>query len=113
MANYEKVTEGYGELLLRWTLTNADNTGQEFYVPPVYQNNLVQVEGTFGGATVYLDGNVSLESSNWGHLRNYWGVPIAFTAAGKEVVTEIPRYIRPVLSGGSGSFVTVYLLLRM
>jgi len=70
----------------------------------------VQIVGTFGGATVTMQG--SLDGTNWASLTDVQGNAIAVTAAALESITELVRYIRPVVTGGSGVSVTVMLLMR-
>lgn len=67
--------------------------------------------GTFGGATVTLQG--SLDGTNWATLTDAQGNAISVTSAALEAVTELVRYIRPVVTGGSGTDVTVLLLMRV
>lgn len=71
----------------------------------------VQIVGTFGGATVTLQG--SLDGTNWATLTDAQGNAISVTSAALEAVTELVRYIRPVVTGGSGTDVTVLLLMRV
>jgi hypothetical protein len=87
----------------------TDDTGY----PVQYVGNAdrtVQVYGTFGGATVTLEG--SLDGTNWATLNDAQGSPIAITEAKLEAVTELVRYTRPSVSGGSGASLTVMLFMR-
>lgn len=72
----------------------------------------MQVTGTFGGATIILQG--SNDGTNWFGLNNVAGsTAISFTAAGGAQVIERPRYIRPFLSvAGAGATIAATLLLR-
>lgn len=75
-----------------------------------HADRTVQVVGTFGGASVALEG--SLDGSNWSTLSDAQGNAINFTAAGIEAVTEMVLYIRPKVTGGTGTSVTVMLMMR-
>jgi hypothetical protein len=70
----------------------------------------VQIFGTFGGATVALQG--SLDGTHWSPLTDAQGTAIAATADALEIVTELVRFVRPAVTGGSGVSVTVILLMR-
>lgn len=70
----------------------------------------VQIEGTFGGATVVIQG--SNNGTNYQLLTDPQGNDISKTTADLEAITELTRYVRPVTSGGTGTSVTVSLLLR-
>ncbi len=75
-----------------------------------HADRTVQVFGTFGGATVTLQG--SLDGTNWATLNDAQGDPISITAAKIESVTEAVRFTRPSVSGGSGASLTVMLFMR-
>ena len=70
----------------------------------------VQIIGTFGGATVTMQG--SIDGTNWATLTDAQGNAIAATAAALEAITELVRFIRPIVTGGAGVSVTVLLLMR-
>lgn len=70
----------------------------------------VQVEGTFGGATVLLQG--SNDGTNWRTLTDAANAALSFSSAGLKAVTEHTRYIRPLSSGGTGSAITVTVFMR-
>lgn len=72
----------------------------------------VQVTGTFGGATVAMQG--SNDGSNWVSLNDQAVIanPCSFTSAGLKGVLQMPKYIRPVVSGGAGTGLIVTLFNR-
>lgn len=70
----------------------------------------VQIEGTFGGATVAMQG--SMDGTLWQPLTDPQGNAISTTAAKLEQISELTRYIRPLTSGGVGTNITVRLLLK-
>jgi len=93
----------------KWeTMGNAD-TGTS-----IETNNLVDmtvtIDGTFGSATVTIQG--SNDGTNWHSMTDPQGNAVAKTAAAMEVLSEAPRYIRAITSGGTGTDVDVILLAR-
>lgn len=70
----------------------------------------VQVTGTFGGATVVLQG--SIDGTNWVTLKNFSGDDLSFTAAGGSDFSTSARYIRASSSGGTGDDIDVRVFLR-
>lgn len=70
----------------------------------------VQFSGTFGGATIVLQG--SNDGTNWSTLQDPQGNSISKTSAGIFQVLDLTRYIRPVTSGGSGTSIDVNLLVK-
>jgi len=86
-----------------WTLGNAD-TGVAANIRR-YADRTVQVSGTFGGATVIIQG--SNDNSTWFTLNDNTGAALSFVANGLKVMLENPSYIRPVSSGGAGSTIVV------
>lgn len=71
----------------------------------------VQVTGTFGGATVTVQG--SNDGTNYFTLADPQGNALTWTSANRlEAILELTRYIRAITSGGTGTSVTVDLLLK-
>jgi hypothetical protein len=62
----------------------------------------IQVYGTFGGASLILQGRNSA-AAPWFTLTNPLGGDLIFTAAGGKAVCELTRHVRPFVSGGDGS----------
>lgn len=81
-------------------LTQTDLDGQPIAVSR-RSDRTVQVIGTFGGATVTIQG--SLDGTNWATLNDLQGTALTFTSARIEGVSEIVTYIRPLVSGASGT----------
>ncbi len=95
--------------LATWAGMTTSDVGAEIdYVG--HADRTVQVFGAFGGATVTLQG--SLDRSNWATLNDAQGNPIEITQAKIEAITELVLWIRPHVSGGTGTNVTVSLLMR-
>jgi hypothetical protein len=73
----------------------------------------VQVVGTFGGASVSVDGTLEDEPANWLPLTDPQGNSLSIAVARIEAVTELVRYIKPTLHGGDGTtLLTVHILMR-
>lgn len=72
----------------------------------------VAVTGTFGGATVAIQG--SNDGSNWFTLSDPAGDAVTFTAAGIAAVMEATLHIRPSISGGDGTTsITVTMFAKL
>lgn len=79
-----------------------------------YADRSVQVFGTFGGATVTLQGSndEGPTPTNWNTLTDLQGNAIAFTAAGLEMISEGTLWVRPAVTAGAASGITVQMMLR-
>lgn len=75
---------------------------------PGFNIRSIQFAGTFGGATIVLQG--SNDSTNYSTLTNGRGTAISKTAAAFEDVHQVSRLTRPSISGGAGSTITATLL---
>lgn len=100
---------------VKWVLGNAD-TGQPWRRAD-FQDKFVQINGTFGSATVVLqgtndinvDGTVSA-TAVWTTLKYAFdGSAISETSADGGQVLDDPFYIRPSSSGGTGTAVNITL----
>lgn len=70
----------------------------------MHPDRTFQALGTFGGATVRLEGsNETTPGAAVFTLSDQVGAPLAFAAAGGRVSAEAPRWVRPVIVGGDGS----------
>lgn len=89
----------------QWLLGNAD-TGLATRIAR-WPNQSVAVTGTFGGATVVIQG--SNDNVNFVTLNDKTATPVAlsFAAAGFKDIRELPTYIRASTSGGAGTAVVV------
>lgn len=67
-----------------------------------YGDRTVHFTGTFGaGGSVTFQG--SNDGTNWFALTDPQGNAITKTAAGIEVVSENPRFVRPIVTAGDGT----------
>lgn len=105
-------TEGQGKTFLHvWNLTTADGIGDAARHPGA-ADRTVQASGTFGGATVTIEGSIN-DGVSWGPLRDPGGTAITFTAAGLQAIAENVTDIRARLSVvGVGAAIAVHLLSR-
>ena len=69
----------------------------------------IQVVGTFGGATIVLQG--SNDGTNWVTLTDEIQSPVSFTSAGLKMFLPRVWKIRPTTSGGTGTDLDVYVIL--
>jgi hypothetical protein len=107
--NVKRAPQGAQSIILAtWTL-GASDTGIEVDLSD-YVDRSIQVEGTFGGATVTVEG--SNDSTNWESLRDPQGTILAFSAAGLKQVLEATLKLRVRSAGGTGTTVTVTLFGR-
>lgn len=70
----------------------------------------IQFSGTFGGATVTLEG--SNDGTNYATLKDMVGAPISMTSAGIVEFTSTVQHVRPAISGGTGDSVTATVVMR-
>jgi hypothetical protein len=96
-------------LVASWELTNAD-TGDAVALPD-WADKSIQVAGTFGGATVTIEG--SNDGVNFATLRDPSGAFLTFTSAQIKQVLEMTLYLRASSSGGTGTDVIVTMAARM
>jgi hypothetical protein len=99
---------------LRTSLTPGDSTGQPFCLP-TYPIKTVQALGTFGGATVTIQGSNTSPSdglsATWAILNNLSGTSIIFSSADIKAIQENTYWIRPYITGGDGTTdIDVYVL---
>jgi hypothetical protein len=113
-AAYSAATPSAGDgslILYTWALTTANPDGAPMQAPE-WADRTWQTTGTFGGATVAMQG--SNDNTNWFPLLNaVGGAAVTFTAAGGASTVELPLYVRPNLTTvGSGAAISVTLLAR-
>lgn len=70
----------------------------------------IQVQGTFGGATISLQG--SNDGINFSNITDAAGNAVTLSAAGLREFSTAAPYLRPGVSGGTGMKVTVTLVVR-
>ncbi len=105
---------GIDAVVITWANVGDADTCKAVSRPDLADKS-VQVEGTFGGATMKLQGsNDSTTGSdgNFETLNDPTGNAISLTSAGLKQVTEATAWIKPATSGGTGSSLTVTVLAR-
>ena len=70
----------------------------------------IQAVGTFGGGTVKLQG--SNDNTNWVDLNDTAGTVIGLTAEGGAEFSSSFLYLRPLITGGTGDDVDVFITTR-
>lgn len=88
-------------ILIGWTGLDSDDSGSPAEVLD-YPDKTVTITGTFGtGGSITMQG--SNDNSNWFSLTDPQGNAITKTAAAMELISECPRYIRPLVTAGDGT----------
>lgn len=98
-------------VIFTWeTLTEADTAASIVPNGTTTLAGTLQVFGTFGGATLVLQG--SNDNSNWVTLRDTDGSNISFTTAGYAEFSTGMAYLRVSASGGSSQDLDCIMSLR-
>ena len=96
-----------GAIVVTWPALAGTDDGSPFRVPSSADLTF-QVVGTFGGATCTLQG--SNNGTDWHALTQRGGTAgMAYTSAASHACNENPLFVRPNITGGSGSALTVTL----
>ncbi len=99
-----------GAILLTWEALGDADSGAPFALP-FAADITVQAIGTFGSATVRLQG--SNDGVNWHAMTQKGGTTtLGLTSAGVHSVNENPAYIRPATVGGTGTDVDVIVAIH-
>lgn len=105
LSSLEPQAWGNNAAIYTWASMATGDTGTPLQGPG-FTDASYQVGGTFGGATVVIEG--SNDGVTYGTLVDPFNVALSFTAAAGPVqVMPICRYIRPRISGGTGVAITV------
>lgn len=93
-------------IVVTWAAMATGDTGEPVSLAE-YGDKTFQVTGTFGGASLNMEGSNDLVT--WSPLSNRQGTAMAFTVAGMNTSQDRPAYVRPNCVGGaaSGMIVTV------
>lgn len=87
-----------------WAAIPADSSGASVSGPG-FTDRSFSISGTFGGATVVIEG--SNDGVNYFTLHDPFANALSFTAAALAEVTEMALYMRPRVIGGTASAVDV------
>ena len=97
--------------LARWETLTEDDTAEGWTPPPrAARAGAMQVTGTFGGATVALQG--SNDGTTWSALDDVHGEAASLSAAGIVEFGTAARYIRPAATGGTDQDVDILICLQ-
>jgi hypothetical protein len=102
-------TGGVDGVAITWSAAGDSDTFQAVSLPAMADKS-IQVEGTFGSATIHLGG--SNDGVNFEDLNDAFGTVIAIAAAGIKQVTESTLQVKPRTSGGTGSSLVVTVFCR-
>lgn len=97
--------EGYLHVLWE-NIAEGDDTSSVL-LRPSNNDKTVQVTGTFGGATITIQG--SIDGVNWFSVKNATGTTVSFTSAGGAFMAENVPYYRVVIENGTNSDVDVHI----
>ena len=90
-----------GATLVTWDAMATGDSGAPFGLNAA-ADITIQVTGTFGGSTVTFQG--SNDGTNWHPMTQRGSTTnMAFTAAANHTCQEMPAFIRPNITGGTGS----------
>lgn len=96
--------------VVTWSDLLQDDDGSPFEMPSANDRS-VQVTGTFGGASLVIEG--SNDGASYFTLTDPQGNPLTFASAKLEQVAEISLWIRPRVIGGDGTTnLTATMLVR-
>jgi hypothetical protein len=90
-----------------WETMGNDDTGTSISLAD-HPDKTVDFIGTFGGATVILQG--SQDDATWSTMVDSGGTALSFTAASTlKLIRDNPFFIRAKTSGGSGTDIDVII----
>lgn len=92
-----------------WSSMTTGDIGVQVALTDWYDRS-IQISGTFGGATVTIQG--SNDGVNWNTLRDPASVVLTFTAADIKQLLEMALYVRPIVTGGAGVSVNIAMAGR-
>lgn len=98
-----------GAIVVTWAAMGGTDDGSPFRLPSMTDLTF-QVSGTFGGATCTLQG--SNDGTTWSTLTQRGGsggTAMTYTSATMHACNENPLFVRPNITGGTGSSIKVVL----
>lgn len=97
--------------LVTWTpVTEADTCVPMDF--PDLADKSVHVAGTFGGSSTAIFGSNNDFATAGAALRGPDSVVLAMTAETVKQILENPKQIKPVITGGTGQSLSVYILCK-
>ena len=92
-----------GVKIVTWSPLVAANLDGTPFVCPMFADKSIQVYGTFGGATVTVQGSNDSSSPTYATLADPQGNALTITLAKIEQVLENTYVVRPLVSGADGT----------
>lgn len=108
------VNGGVDGIRCTWSAAAPGDTFQAVSLPE-WADKSIQVEGTFGGGTIVLNGSNDSTTGSDGNFRGLndaFGNAISITSAAIKQVTESTVWVAPALTGGAGSAIVVTMFFR-
>jgi hypothetical protein len=94
-------------------VASSADSGSTVIVPSAYDSVSIQVIGTFAGATITIEGSNN-GGTTWATLNDSRGEgnAMTFTSADLRKLNEVPQMIRPTITSGSASNLSVIAIIR-
>lgn len=93
------LNNGYGKRIA-WQGLASSESGEAVSLAE-FADRSVQIHGTFGGASVIIEG--TNDGTNWYALNDLQGAALSASTAKIEGIAELTYQIRPTISGGDGT----------
>lgn len=111
--SYESGGTIRGIRVYKWINLRGEGTTGQAIDCGNFADKSVQVTGTFGGATVTIQGSNIVTSPTYATLNDPTGSAITFTSAGIKGILENTYWVRPIISSVTDSTdLNVYLLVE-
>lgn len=95
--------------IYKWLDCHEGDTCGLAYLPE-HADKTVMAIGTFGGTSIAIQGSIDPTGATTVALKDQSDNVIALTANGVETIVNAVFAYRPVLTGGAGTTVTVWLM---
>lgn len=100
-------------VLFVWTPVTESDTCAAIAMPR-HSDKSIHASGTFGGATVAVQGSNIAAGTTFAALNNAaTGTPVALTVEGINTILENTVQIKPVMTGGSGQSLILSMLVHL
>lgn len=87
-----------------WSNMTSGDVGEPILLTK-FNDRTLHVTGTFGGATVAFEG--SNDGSEYLPMRDVFNATVSATSAKLITLTEVPLYVRPTVTGGVATSVSI------
>jgi len=99
-------------LIFEWLAATEADTFQDIYLNHNVSDIFMEVEGTFGSATVTINGWVVTEAAEVA-LVDPAGTAVSLTADGNSAIRDAYPAMRPIHSGGSSETIDVRIYMKI